>query len=95
MPADEKRALAMGEPPEERALVRIRARKAAAAGLPAIASTMRYGLREMGLIKTLRTLMAVNKTTASTARAAHGRARIRTGSSPSSARTGRRPSPMS
>jgi len=62
MPPDEKRALALGEPPEERAPVRIRARKVAAAGLPAIASTMRYGGREMGLIKTLRTLMAINKT---------------------------------
>jgi molybdopterin-dependent oxidoreductase alpha subunit len=36
-------------------------RPTVAAGLPAIYQTMRFGLREMGLVRTFRTLLALNK----------------------------------
>jgi molybdopterin-dependent oxidoreductase alpha subunit len=60
--ADEH-ALALGETPPELAPpeVSVDDRSRKAAGLPAIAQTMKFGLREMGALRTLRTFLAVNK----------------------------------
>jgi len=58
---DEQRALALGEPPEERAPVTVRKPHGAAAGIPAIVNTMKFGFREMGVLKTARTFLAINK----------------------------------
>ncbi|HEX4476189.1 MAG TPA: FdhF/YdeP family oxidoreductase [Polyangiaceae bacterium] len=58
---DEQRALALGEPPEERVPVTVRKPHGAAAGIPAIVNTMKFGLREMGVLKTGRTFLAINK----------------------------------
>jgi hypothetical protein len=53
--------LASGETPLERAPIKLREQPKAAAGIPAIVSTMKYGLRAMGVRRTLRTFLAVNK----------------------------------
>ena len=51
----------LGEPPMERVPVKIKKRPKAAAGIPAIYQTMSYGIRAMGVLKTARTFLAVNK----------------------------------
>ncbi|MDB5214849.1 MAG: oxidoreductase alpha (molybdopterin) subunit [Myxococcaceae bacterium] len=53
--------LGSGETPLERAPIKLRKQPKAAAGIPAIVSTMKYGLRAMGVRRTLRTFLAVNK----------------------------------
>ena len=52
-----------GETPEEAVAARVNVehRSKKAAGIPAIVQTMKYGLREMGPAKTLRTYLGVNK----------------------------------
>ena len=52
---------ALGEPPLEREPPKYRKRPADAAGFPAIWSSMKYGMREMGPLKTMRTYLAINK----------------------------------
>ena len=61
--AAEDRVFEGGEtPPERRApKISIAKRSKKAAGLPAIVQTMRYGLRAMGLVRTLRAYLGVNK----------------------------------
>ena len=54
-------ALRLGEPPLEPKAARVRVRHKAAAGIPAIVSTMKYGLRAMGPVRSLRAFLAVNK----------------------------------
>jgi molybdopterin-dependent oxidoreductase alpha subunit len=61
VPVGAKDTLALGEPPLEKKPPKIKKLHKAAAGLPAIVSTMKYGLREMGVLRTLRTFTAVNK----------------------------------
>jgi molybdopterin-dependent oxidoreductase alpha subunit len=55
--------LRLGETPEEDAppKVAVDNRSKKAAGIPAIVQTVKYGLREMGIGRTLRTYLAVNK----------------------------------
>jgi molybdopterin-dependent oxidoreductase alpha subunit len=53
--------LALGETPEEPSPVRLGKRPRAAAGIPAIVVTMKQGLGEMGVARTARTFLAVNK----------------------------------
>src|ERR1700679_731021 len=55
--------LALGETPEEAAPpeVAVDHRSRKAAGIPAIVQTMKFGLREMGVARTLRTFLDVNK----------------------------------
>jgi len=54
-------ALRLGEPPLERTAARVGVRGKAAAGIPAIVNTMKYGLRAMGPVRSLRAFLAVNK----------------------------------
>ncbi|MGE3668778.1 MAG: FdhF/YdeP family oxidoreductase [Polyangiaceae bacterium] len=56
-------ALLKGEPPEETAVPRVNvdARPRKAAGMPAILSTLRHGLREMGFDRALRAFLQVNQ----------------------------------
>jgi molybdopterin-dependent oxidoreductase alpha subunit len=51
----------LGEPPLEAKAARLRKRSRAAAGIPAIWSTLKSGLREMGPGKTVRSLLALNQ----------------------------------
>jgi molybdopterin-dependent oxidoreductase alpha subunit len=60
-PPSEERALRLGESPLEPKAARVGVRHKAAAGIPAIANTMKYGLREMGPVRSLRAFLAVNK----------------------------------
>jgi molybdopterin-dependent oxidoreductase alpha subunit len=59
--ASDGRALLLGEPPLERRAARVGVRGKAAAGIPAIVNTMKYGLRAMGPVRSLRAFLAVNK----------------------------------
>jgi hypothetical protein len=63
-----------------------------AAGIPAMLNTARYGLREMGPIRTARTLTDINQERDSIARVAPGRVRTRRGKSSSFVKTEQRPS---
>jgi molybdopterin-dependent oxidoreductase alpha subunit len=49
------------QPPIEKKRAKLKARSSVAAGLPAIYQTVRLGLREMGSIRSLRTLLSVNQ----------------------------------
>ncbi len=60
MPND-RDTLALGETPEEPTPPDVARRPAKAAGIPAIVSTMKWGLREMGVAKTVRTFLEINK----------------------------------
>jgi molybdopterin-dependent oxidoreductase alpha subunit len=62
MPSD-RDTLRLGDTPEEDAHpeVDVEHRSKKAAGIPAIVQTMRYGLGEMGLLRSLRTFIDVNK----------------------------------
>jgi molybdopterin-dependent oxidoreductase alpha subunit len=51
----------LGEPPLETEGPALRKRSMDAAGLPAIWETLKYGLREMGPVKTVRALLAINQ----------------------------------
>jgi len=53
--------LVRAQPPEERGNARIRHGSEAAAGIPAILKTMQYGLAEMGVNHTLKTLLKINQ----------------------------------
>jgi molybdopterin-dependent oxidoreductase alpha subunit len=53
--------LDLGEPPEETVEVEVGDRFREAAGIPAVTNTLKFGLLEMGLARSLRTLVAVNK----------------------------------
>jgi molybdopterin-dependent oxidoreductase alpha subunit len=57
----EGRVLSLGESPPELKAARVGVRHKAAAGIPAIVSTMKYGLRAMGPVRSLRAFLAVNK----------------------------------
>jgi molybdopterin-dependent oxidoreductase alpha subunit len=57
----EECALRLGESPPELKAARVGVRHKAAAGIPAIVSTMKYGLRAMGPVRSLRAFLAVNK----------------------------------
>ncbi len=57
----EQDTLALGEPPAERKAPKVRKPHKAAAGIPAIVSTMKYGFREMGVFRSLRTFTSVNQ----------------------------------
>src|SRR6201996_9215407 len=61
--AGEGKALLLGETPEEARppKVDVGRRSKKAAGIPAIVQTMKYGFREMGVARTLRTYLEVNK----------------------------------
>jgi molybdopterin-dependent oxidoreductase alpha subunit len=59
--AEREYALSLGETPEEEDPARVGERPRAAAGLPAIAVTMRMGLGEIGVARSLRTFLKVNK----------------------------------
>jgi molybdopterin-dependent oxidoreductase alpha subunit len=54
-------ALRLGESPPELKAARLGVRHKAAAGIPAIVSTMKYALRAMGPVRSLRAFLAVNK----------------------------------
>jgi molybdopterin-dependent oxidoreductase alpha subunit len=62
-PSAAETSLASGETPEERTspTVEVARRAKKAAGIPAIVQTMKYGLREMGVARSLRAYLAVNK----------------------------------
>ncbi len=49
------------QPPIEREHATLSSRSKVAAGMPAVYQTLRFGLREMGPLRTLKTLLAVNK----------------------------------
>jgi molybdopterin-dependent oxidoreductase alpha subunit len=51
----------LGEPPQENKPPRVRARVSEAAGIPAIANTMKYGFGEMGPAESVRVFLAMNK----------------------------------
>jgi len=59
----EQDALVLGETPEEAGSpkVAVEQRSKKAAGIPAIVQTMKFGLRDMGLVRSLRTFVNVNK----------------------------------
>ncbi|HEX4458939.1 MAG TPA: molybdopterin-dependent oxidoreductase, partial [Polyangia bacterium] len=57
----EAETLALGEPPEEHKAPKVKPPHGAAAGIPAIVNTMKYGFREMGVMRSLRTFTSVNK----------------------------------
>jgi molybdopterin-dependent oxidoreductase alpha subunit len=50
-----------GEPPEESSAAQIGKRYTVAAGIPAVVQTMKFGLGEMGVTRSLRSFLAVNK----------------------------------
>src|SRR5258708_21613291 len=51
----------LGEPPEESSAAQLGKRYTVAAGIPAVVQTMKFGLGEMGVTRSLRSFLAVNQ----------------------------------